>query len=674
MRVACSVCGRLREDDAAPCQACGTLLESTVAGESTGFAGELSPRDVLGGYVIEATVGRGGMGVVYRARDSVLDRVVALKVIAPGLADEARFRQRFEQEWRAAARLEHPNIVPVYRAGEEEGRLFLAMRFVEGVDLASVLTDRGRLAPAEAVELIGQVASALDAAHGGGLVHRDVKPANVLLAGDHAFLTDFGVALVRDADVRLTRSGHLVGTVAYIAPEQIRGANVDGRTDVYALGGVLYHCLTGRVPFPAVSELDALAAHLSSPPPRPSRVVPDVSAAFDRVVGRAMAKAPTDRYASAGDLAGAAFAALSRQPLPHAPPVVASGAVGRPARMRRNGGAAINGRRLQMLGVAAAVLLAVAASVLLGTVIGGGGGSRSVSSTSVDQAGQLVGAPIALHGQPDRVVFDGARVWTLTAAGGRLARADPRSGRVVYFPAPFDLGGGEFPDLGWGVGSLWVVHHAPSVGGIDRVDPRAASAVAHFPLPSAIAVAVGRDAIWAVSDAPARLLRIDPVRNRAVGRPVPVGRRPVDVAVSGRAVWVADAAADRALRVDPNSDRVIARVPVGHRPGIVVADRQAVWVANLGDQTLSSIDPATNLPAGAPVTLGKEIQDLALTPRWLWVAAADGTVSRLDRLTGDVRGTAVLVAPSPLAVGADGEGVWVASASRQRVQLVAPAA
>src|SRR4051812_33010732 len=253
------------------------------------------------------------MGLVYRARDQTLRRAVALKVIAPAVAQNLEFRRRFEREWRLTATLEHPNVVPVYGAGEDAGRLFLAMRFIDGESLELLLDDRGRLEPADAVGIVDQIAQALDAAHSHRLVHRDVKPANILIetGSGRAYLADFGLTIQTNAETRITRAGEFVGTVAYAAPEQIRGDRVNALADVYALGGVLYHALTGEVPFPSAHALDALSGHLERPPPHPTRLRDDLGAEFDHVIERAMAKDPNARFLSAGELARAARAAAA---------------------------------------------------------------------------------------------------------------------------------------------------------------------------------------------------------------------------------------------------------------------------------------------------------------------------------------------------------------------------
>jgi len=264
------------------------------------------------GHTIEAEAGRGGMGVVYRARDVALDRLVALKVITPNLAEDDDFRQRFKRESRVAAGIRHPHVIAIHRAGEEHGVLFITMDFVHGTDLKEALTERGRLPPIEAAQIVSQVGTALDAAHAIGLVHRDIKPANVLLESNgetpHAYLTDFGLTKHASSESGMTETGMFVGTMDYIAPEQVQGARLDARADVYSLGCVLFQSLTGSVPYPRDSEVAKLWAHVGEPPPSVLQSAPEVPAGFEEVVARAMAKEPADRYPSAGDLGRAALA------------------------------------------------------------------------------------------------------------------------------------------------------------------------------------------------------------------------------------------------------------------------------------------------------------------------------------------------------------------------------
>ena len=261
---------------------------------------------VIAGHRIDRLVGRGGMGVVYAAVDVALDRTVALKLIAPELAAEPGFRARFMTESRIAASLDHPNVVPIFRAGDEDGALFLAMRFVTGDDLRTLVERDGPLAPERAAAVVGQVAAALAAAHARGLVHRDVKPANVLVtADDHCYLTDFGLVKDLAATTGATRTGEILGTLDYVAPERIQGGATGPWTDVYALGCVLFFALTGRVVFPLDAPESKLWAHVSEPPPAPSALLPALPPALDEVVARALAKDPAERYDGAPALAAA---------------------------------------------------------------------------------------------------------------------------------------------------------------------------------------------------------------------------------------------------------------------------------------------------------------------------------------------------------------------------------
>ena len=278
----------------------------------------ISAGSIVAGYRIESVAGQGGMGVVYRATQLGLGRPVALKLIATELAHDVSFRQRFQRESQIAASIDHPNVIPVYEAGESDGALFLAMRYVDGTDLGALVGREGRLAPDRAVRIVAQIAAALDAAHRRALVHRDVKPANVLLAAEdeHVYLTDFGLTKRTTSAAALTRTGMFVGTLDYCAPEQIRGEPADGRADIYALGCVLFRCLSGEAPFERDSDVAKMYAHLNDPIPTVTALAPDVPAGLDAVLAKALAKDAHERFATAGELAGAALAAVSGTPLP----------------------------------------------------------------------------------------------------------------------------------------------------------------------------------------------------------------------------------------------------------------------------------------------------------------------------------------------------------------------
>src|SRR5918997_5962202 len=266
---------------------------------------------VIAGYRIEERVGRGGMGVVYRAEHLNLRRRAAIKIIAPDLAESDGFRERFTREARIAAALQHPNIVTVYDAGEVDGILYLAMQYIEGNDLSAILRADGRLRPYRAIDVCRQVASALDAAHASGLIHRDVKPANVLIEGRTAFLTDFGLTKrLEGTHAQLTRAGDVVGTIHYVAPEQIEGRRVSARSDVYSLGCLFYHCLAGQVPFAHDTDVAVIYAHLSEEPPRLSSLRPELPEGLDAVMAKALDKSPDRRFPSCGDMISAARAVI----------------------------------------------------------------------------------------------------------------------------------------------------------------------------------------------------------------------------------------------------------------------------------------------------------------------------------------------------------------------------
>lgn len=370
--VFCTTCGANGVAGQRFCRACGTALDD--------------PQDpwvgtMLAHYRVERVIARGGMGVVYQAYDTRLERNVALKLLREDFASDPDFHQRFLRESRAAAGLDHQNILPVFEAGEADGTLYIATRLVSGVDLRRRLEQDGTLDLGRALSIVGQVGSALDFAHARGLVHRDVKPANILLVDgehgedEHAYLIDFGITKNAESDVGLTATGHFVGTPEYIAPEQIGNDPVDGRADQYALAGVLFHCLTGSSAFDGPTTVDVLHAHIHTEPPRASDVRSGLPGSVDAAMTRALSKNPARRFQTcrafvAAARAGADPATPVSTPVPSARTVIDESrpvvAASQPRRAQRIPAARV--------AVVAGVLVVLAgAGVAAGALIGGSG-------------------------------------------------------------------------------------------------------------------------------------------------------------------------------------------------------------------------------------------------------------------------------------------------------------
>src|SRR3954452_4538772 len=474
------------------------------------------------GYRVESLVGRGGMGVVYRARQLDLGRTVALKVIAPEALEDGAARERFVAEPRHAAAIEHPNVVPIYAAGEAGGMAYFVMRFIQGDDLRTRVRRDGPLAPLAAAAILQSAAAALDAIHAAGLVHRDVKPANILLAdGDHVYLTDFGLARVALARESTRGSGRWAGSLHYAAPEQIRGGRVDARADVYALGGVLVFMLTGTVPFDRHSEQATLWAHVAAPPPRPSALRRGLPKALDDVVARAMAKTPSDRYASAGDLGRAALAAAEGRRAPRRRGTVAQGAAS------PTGAIALPG-------------LSDEAPTLTGTAV----------------------AP-ALPAPPRR------RGLAYAAAGGAAL--------LVPVGAGVAIRGGNGDKRAHGRVAAAAATPAATPVPVRR-GPHVAAVFHHVGLrPNAIAL-VGRQ-LWVTSVKRAAITRLDAITGRRRADTPVTGQGDRWLAVQGPRVWVANAYRNRLLAVDAASHRIVQRIALEGAPIAVAADRRAVWVA-----------------------------------------------------------------------------------------------
>ena len=606
------------------------------------------PGTTFAGYPIEAEIGRGGMGVVYRATDARLERPVALKLIAPELAEDPQFRERFLRESRLAAALDHGNVVPIYEAGEQNGQLFLAMRYVEGNDLETVIGEQGKLPPEQALSILGRVADALDAAHAKGLVHRDVKPGNVLLdERGHPYLTDFG--LTKEAGSASTQTGHIVGTLDYLAPEQIRGEEVDGRTDQYALACLLYECLSGKPPFRRSTEAEVLWAHMQEEPPS-LRDNP----ALDPVLARGLAKDKADRYPSCGELLAAAHSAVGLEP---------------PAlrRRRRRYGATL-------LIAGAALLVAVGVAVAVIELTGGESSALATplpnSLVEVDPSSNKVVARISVGDNPTTLAVANNAIWVLNGDDQTIARIDPSS------RLPRTFGGGTLPtDLAVGAGAVWVANSentamfpSPVVASVSRIDPETFEVRGRtrlrprgeggFPEDSLV---VGKDAVWVIN--PDRSVsRIDPQTGAVVAT---VRSTLIDnITIDWRGtVWGISFSPQRAVvRIDPRTNNVTAKIRIPSQDlGDIAVGAGAVWVTSPEDGTVWRIDQGPPVRERT-VPVAKGVDKIAFGEGSVWaVNPVHGTLDRIDPATNLVSKTIQLQGtPRDIAVG---EGrVWVSDA------------
>lgn len=627
----------------------------------------------LAGYRIEALIGRGGMSTVYRAEDLTLGRKVALKLISPELAEDEGFRERFRAEWRLAASIDHPNVIPIHEAGESEGTLFIAMRYVEGTDLKALLAEGGALEPKRALNLVSQVGAGLDAAHDRGLVHRDVKPSNVLISfdrdGEHAYLADFGLTKPASNEQEARESIQLSGTTDYVSPEQIADGTADARSDIYALGALLYESLTGEVPYPRDRKLQVLFAHVNDPPPKPREVKPELPEGIDAVIATAMAKEPNDRYGTGAELAEAAVAAFPEARRP----------------------------RWQIAAVVAVLLLAIAAAVALATVLltGGSeqalpGGTTDVTTHSVqriDPFTNVLAATIELDFLPEDLAAGDAGVWLLNRSDRTLSRIDPATNAVVETVSfdvteelnPFRIAVGEdavsitfgpravFADpqgsvwtynteaqqfvesvsfdgllpsqvLHLAFGDIWLLRGPGGAPGNDLVrytDGSVEEPVASIPLElnelrtvrlTGPSIAHGQGRLWVIgprgdfgeSDN-AVLWEIDPEIDEVVGAvELPLATIPDPFAVGEEFIWIPAPVEDKVMQFNPATNRVEGEITVGRQPQSAVLGHGALWVANTRNATVSRIDPET-LDV-TTIEVGASPVDIAVTEDGVWVS------------------------------------------------------
>jgi serine/threonine-protein kinase len=655
----------------------------------------------FGAYTLGKLLGRGGMGVVYQAQHVHLGRTVALKLLAPELSENEDFRARFLRESRLAAGLDHPGIVAVYDAGEVNGVLFIAMRFVRGTDLAALLAQRGPLPVEETLSILDQVATALDAAHAAGLVHRDVKPGNVMIEGQRCYLADFGLTKRASSDsVQLTQAGQFLGTVDYVAPEQIEGGEIDGRADVYALACVLFECLTGSRPYPRESQVAVLYAQLREPPPRPCELRPDLPGAIDAVIGRAMAKRPVDRYSSCGGLVAAAREALmpptraveapavpieradtatrrrrappaptgstapasppprsapppsapESAPPPSAPELPTALLPPEPAARRRS-------RLLPFAGLAL-----IAAAVVAVVLVSSGGrdvanppttGVPAPALTPAPTSGpHVVGTPIQLGGHPLGVVFRNGALWVADNAGSSVERVSASDGSkttIAVGDGPFDVAGNQ--------SSVWVGNSRSD--SVSRIDIRTGKASPQYPVGNNPLFLTAEDKLVYVANAGANSVTVlDAHTGAQVGKAIPVGKDPRGITTGAGATWVANRGEGSVSQIV--NGKVLNTIPVGRGPVGVTHGQDSIWVTNEGSDSVSRIKLPPAASAVTETKVGRGPYGIAFGEGYVWVTnRVEGTVMRIDPDTGRRAGPAIPVPGEPVSIATLGGSVWV---------------
>jgi streptogramin lyase len=599
--------------------------------------GEIAIGSTVAGYRLDALIARGGMGVVYRATHLGLERPVALKVIAHELADREGFRERFLRESRLAARLDHPSVVPIFDSRELDGELIVAMRLVEGGDLRKLIDRRGPLPPEEAIALLAQVADALDAAHAAGIVHRDVKPHNILVEGDRAFLSDFGLAKALGESGAVSGAS-VVGTAQYMSPEQWRGGSIGPAADIYSLGCVLYEAMTGIVPYER----------------KESDTEPEMPEGLDEVIERAVAKDPAARYPTAGALIAAAAARQGSAPRPTRVLSAGDGERTQPLRDSGFGIGPLRGKRLQWAGAGVAVLagaLALAFALL-------GGEDVSVST------------PLRPGLPPLRIAASADEVWVTSERDGVLDSLDPASGEPTQLPIHLERG---ISGVALGRGFVWVSN--PPDGEVLKVSPSSGEVLKRIEVgghPGPIAYGGGR--VWVADEDGAGITAINARGGNLVyrGGIVPHAA-PLRLAVGAGGLWVSSASSGTVRRIDLSTVRPDPPIAVGRGPAGVTVAHGYVWVANSRSGTVSRVDPSIHDLVGEPTEVGGRPGGIDSGTGLVWVAnSLDDTVLRLDIDSGEKVGSPIEVGPNPGAVAVGGDAVWVANNGDGTVTRIEP--
>jgi DNA-binding beta-propeller fold protein YncE len=630
----------------------------------------LAPGSQIAGYRIDSMVGRGGMGVVYRAFQVGLERVVALKVIAPELLDDADVRERFLAEARAAASVDHPNVIPVHEAGAADGVAFIAMRFVGGSDLRSLVRGGGPLDAAEAAGYVAQAGAALDAIHAAGFVHRDVKPANLLIdAGGHVYLSDFGLAKQVLTRSDGTATGQWVGTLDYVAPEQIRGEKPDARADVYALGGVLHFALTGRVPYERDGDEAKLWAQLSAPPPVPSALRPGLPEALDAVVARAMAKRPEERFPSAGDLARAARAAAAGTTATEPERSVARGAAAPLVEYSTRTAARPRRRRAWVVGAVAAALAVAGVTVAL--AMRGEDDppprARATPTPTATPPPFTATTTERIGDRPNAIARVGDVLWIASANSEWLTLVSAESGKELDDHVRV---GPDVRALVADRDDLWLARG--STKEVIRVDAGTRRIVAELGVPGTpTSLAVASSGIWVGvtgDDGRATLLRYDR-GSGALEQSIAVREGIGGIAVGGGAVWVVKAATSKLSRV--SGDRLTDWASVPGEVGSIRYGEGALWLTMPAEDAVAKVEARTGRSVVGAA--GRAPAQAVVADGRVFVASRnDHTVVVLEPEALRSAGEPIAVGLNPYALATDGESVWVTGLADNTLTRIDP--